>query len=145
MLDQWETTKQQSNGSNSLYLTLLLQKPSKKSKAKNHLKALERRLKLWGKENINKLVNESNTMQGRPLYTNTSMHTKNPLCKSKQSKQVANVNGALRRLINNLSNSIIPVSYETLGKLNLKDSGSKQACIDLLLHDPRKPITDTQT
>lgn len=73
------------------------------------------------------------------------MHTKNPLCKSKQSKLVANVNGALRRLINNLINSVIPVSYKTLGKLNLKDSRSKQACIELLLHDPRKPITDTQT
>lgn len=59
-------------------------------------------------------------MQGRPPYTNTSMHTKNPLCKSKQVKQVANVNGTLHLLTSNMSNSTIPVSYETLEKLNVK-------------------------
>ena len=32
------------------------------------------------------------------------------------------------------------VSYEKLDRLNLKHSGAKKACIDLLLHDPRKPI-----
>ena len=84
-------------------------------------------------------------MQGRPPYTNTSMHTKNPLCKSKQVKQVANVNGTLHLLTSNMSNSTIPVSYETLEKLNVKHSGSKQARINLLLHDPRKQITDTET
>ena len=53
-------------------LTLLLQKPSKNSKAEDHLKALERRLKLRGKRDINKLVNKSNTMQRRlPIYLNT--------------------------------------------------------------------------
>ena len=52
-------------------LTLLLQKPSKNSKAKDYLKALQRRLKLWGKGNIKKIVNESNTMQRRlPFYLN---------------------------------------------------------------------------
>ena len=53
-------------------LTLLLQKPSKNSKAKDHLKALERRMKLSKKKrDINKLVNESNTMQRRlPFYLN---------------------------------------------------------------------------
>ena len=52
-------------------LTLLLQKPSKNSKAEDHLKVLERRLKLRGKRDINKLVNKSNTMQRRlPIYLN---------------------------------------------------------------------------
>ena len=32
------------------------------------------------------------------------------------------------------------MSYEKLEKLNLKHSGAKKACIDLLLHDPRKPL-----
>ena len=42
---------------------LLLQKLSKTSKAKYHLKALERRLSLWEEGNITELVNESETIQ----------------------------------------------------------------------------------
>ena len=58
---------------------------------KDRLKALERKLKLktekWGKADINKLVKENNTMQGRlPSIpsTNKSMQTKKLLFKSKQ-------------------------------------------------------------
>ena len=42
---------------------LLLQKPSKTSKTKDHLKALERRLRLWEEGNITELVNESIIIQ----------------------------------------------------------------------------------
>ena len=52
-------------------LTLLIQNPSKNSKAKDHLKGLQRRLKIWGKGYISKLVNKSNTMQRRlPFHLN---------------------------------------------------------------------------
>ena len=111
-------------------LSLLLKNPSKNWKAKDHLKALARRLKLCGKGDMNKLVNESNSMQGRLTF----------LSKSKQLMQVGKANGTLRLLTNNLSNWIILVSYEKLEKLNLKHSGAKKACIDLLLHDPRNPL-----
>ena len=50
--------------------TLFLQKPSKTSKAKDHLKALERRLRLWEEGNITKLVNESKTIKDRLPSTN---------------------------------------------------------------------------
>ena len=53
---------------------LLLQKPSRKSKARDHLSALERRLKLWGEGNINKLLDESKEIQERLPSTNTSMN-----------------------------------------------------------------------
>ena len=39
-------------------LALLLQKPSQTSKAKDHLKALERRLRSWEEGNITELVTE---------------------------------------------------------------------------------------
>ena len=39
---------------------LLLQKPSKTSNA-NHLKALEKRLRLWEERNVTKFVNKSKT------------------------------------------------------------------------------------
>ena len=44
---------------------LLLQKPSKNSKAKDHLASLERRLKLWEVENISNLLHEGETIQER--------------------------------------------------------------------------------
>ena len=47
---------------------LLLQKPSKASKAKDHLKALERRLRVWEEENIIELVNEGKTIQDKYFF-----------------------------------------------------------------------------
>ena len=55
---------------------LLLQKPSKTSKAKDHLKALERRLRLWEEGNITELVNESKTKQERLPSTSSQMNVK---------------------------------------------------------------------
>ena len=42
---------------------LLPQKSSRKSKARDHLIALERRLKLWDKGKINELLDESKEIQ----------------------------------------------------------------------------------
>ena len=44
---------------------LLLDKPSKSSKAKDHLQALERRVTLWDKGNIEGLLYESMAIQQR--------------------------------------------------------------------------------
>ena len=44
---------------------LLLQKPSKSSKAKDHLQALERRIKLWDEGDIEGLLYEGMTIQQR--------------------------------------------------------------------------------
>ena len=44
---------------------LLLQKPSRNSKAKDHSKALEDRLKLWNEGKIDMLVKEARTIQNR--------------------------------------------------------------------------------
>ena len=43
----------------------LLQKPSKSSKAKDHLQALERRIKLWDEGDIEGLLYEGMTIQQR--------------------------------------------------------------------------------
>ena len=42
---------------------LLLQKPSKSPKAKDHLKALGRRLGLWNQGNLNELLYEAISIQ----------------------------------------------------------------------------------
>ena len=43
--------------------SLLLQKPSQKSKSKDHLRALERRLVLWEPEEVMELLKESDAIQ----------------------------------------------------------------------------------
>ena len=43
---------------------LLLQKPHEKSKTRNHVSYLERRLKLWTKGDIKDLLAEGRTIQG---------------------------------------------------------------------------------
>ena len=43
--------------------SLFLQKPSRTSKAKDHLKALERRIDLWSNGNIDELLFEDETIQ----------------------------------------------------------------------------------
>ena len=43
--------------------TLLLQKPRKNSKSKDHLKSLERRFEIWNKGNISQIYEEGKTIQ----------------------------------------------------------------------------------
>ena len=83
---------------------ILLQKPSKTSKAKDHLKALERRLILWEEGTITELVNESKTIQDRLSSTNNQMNIEKLSSKFKQLMEKSNVNGALRLLTNDMSN-----------------------------------------
>ena len=54
-----------------IMLSLRLQKPSKISKAKDHLKALERRIDLWINGKIDELLFEGETTQSRLHHINT--------------------------------------------------------------------------
>ena len=50
--------------------SLLLQKPSHKSKSKDHLRALERRLELWESGEIMELLKESDKVQNNMKAAN---------------------------------------------------------------------------
>ena len=54
--------------------SLLLQKPSKTSKAKDHLKVMERRIDLWIKGKIDELLFEGETIQSCLHHINTKKH-----------------------------------------------------------------------
>ena len=86
---------------------LLLKKPSKKLKAKDYLKALVRRLRLWEERNITELVNESNTIQSTLPSTNNQMNIEKLSSQFKQLMGKSNVNGALYLLTNNMSNETL--------------------------------------
>ena len=56
---------------------LLLQKPSKSSKTKDHLNALHRRLKLWDDGKIAELIREGKTIQSQLKAKNHLKSIKN--------------------------------------------------------------------
>ena len=74
---------------------MLPQKSSGKSKARDHLIALERRLKLWDKGQIKELLDESKEIQERLPSTNTLINLQKISMKFKHLMQKGNVNGAL--------------------------------------------------
>ena len=78
---------------------LLLEKPSSKSKARNHLIALESQLKLCNEGNINELLDESKEIQKKLPSTNNPMNLQKMSMKFKHLMQKGNVNGALKLLI----------------------------------------------
>ena len=85
-----------------------MQKPSKTSKSRDHLDALERRLQLWGGE-IKFLLLEAETIQQR-LTSNSDLQNISDI--SKEFARLvgkANINGLLKSLTNNMTNDILPL------------------------------------
>ena len=143
LLDQWtNNTSLKNMALKAIHVmpALLLQKPSKTSKAKDHLRALERRIRLWEEGNIIELVNESKAIQERLPSNNAPMNIEKLSLKFKQLMQRGNVNRALRPLTNNMSNGVLPLSKETLQLLNLKHPAAQEAHHDSLLQVPVKLV-----
>ena len=100
--------------------SLLLQKPSKTSKAKDHTKALERRMELWWNGDINALVFEAETIQNRMKTVNSARDISQISKQFVMMMEKGNVNGTLKVLTNNMSNGILPLNDETLTLLKDK-------------------------
>ena len=73
-MNKRNATQKYSIESISCYACTTPKKPSKTSKAKGHLKALERKLRLWKEWNITELVNKSKTIQERLPSTDSQMN-----------------------------------------------------------------------
>ena len=120
--------------------SLFLQKLSKTSKAKDHLKALERRIDLWSNGNIDKILFEGETIQSRLNHIST------PKCIGELSKKFAiliekrNVNGALKSLTSNISNSILPLDDKTLSLLKQKHPASSELNEEVLLRGEKPSV-----
>ena len=100
--------------SNVITSSLLLQKPSKTSKLKDHTVALQRRLDLWSKGDIEELIIEGTTIQNRLNHINTPKGIAELSKSFVTMMEKGNVNGALKLLTNNMSNGILPLNDITL-------------------------------
>ena len=110
MINLWtEDSPLENIALNAIYVTpaLLLQKTSKNSKAKYHVAALERRLELWENGNITELLNEGQSIQERLPTGDRPKDIAKIFVKFKELMEKGNVNGALKLLINEMSNGIL--------------------------------------
>ena len=120
--------------------SLLLQKPSKDSKSKDHLLALERRFKLWSSGNLLDLLKESQTIQDG-LKSLSKPKTIGELSKKfAEQMQKGNVNGAIKLLTNNMQNGILPLNKETIALLKQKHPHASKATQEVLLPDQPESI-----
>jgi len=119
---------------------LLLQKPSKDSKSKDHTKALTQRLELWKKGDIEELIFEGATIQNRLKNVNTLKTIAAVSKKFATLMEKGNVNGALKLLTNNMANGILPLNNQTLNLLHLKHPEAKEVSADVLIQGPKPRI-----
>ena len=120
--------------------SLLLQKPSKDSKAKDHISALERCLKLWHSGNIIELLKEGETIQKglKSIYKEKSIAEISKQFAARMQK--GNVNGAIKLLTNNMQNGILPLTKETIKLLKQKHPDPSPAVEEVLLPDKPEAV-----
>ena len=119
---------------------LLIRKPNKNSKAKDHVAALEKRLELWENGNIIELLNEGESIQERLPTGERPNNMAKISVKFKELMQKDNVIGALKLLTNEMSNGILPLTEKTLSQLEIKHPDNRDASADVLLNGPIKEI-----
>ena len=112
---------------------LLLQKPSKTSKSKEHVNTLERRLESWKRGDLLKLFREAEAIQSRLPINNGKRDMAATSRRFKELMQKGNVNGAIKLLTNNMKGGILPLNNETMELLRTKHPEGKEAIEDALL------------
>ena len=119
---------------------LLLQKPSKRSKSKEHVEALERRLESWKKGDLLKLFEEAEAIQSRLPIDNGKRDMAATSRRFKELMQKGNVNGAIKLLTNNMKGGILPLNEQTMELLRTKHPEGNAASEDALLHGEIKIV-----
>lgn len=114
--------------------SLLLQKPNKTSKTKDHMDALER-LKLWHSGDLLQLLEECQTIQKFLPNINQPKNIGELSKRFAELMHKGNVNGAIKLLSNSMQNGILPLNDETLKLLRQKHPLPTEPVEDILLPD----------
>ena len=117
--------------------SLLLQKTSEDSKGKNHTKALERILKLWTDGHFAELLKEAETIQSSLKQVNAPKTIAQLSKKFVEQMQRGNVDSAIKLIINNMQNGILPLADTTPNLLKQKHPKSAPTTEEVLL--PEQP------
>ena len=120
--------------------SLILQKPSRNSKVKDHSEALRRRLILWRSGDLLQLFKEAETIQ-KGLKDSTTPKSIAQLSKKfVEHMNKGNINSAIKLLSNNMENGILPLNDTTLKLLKQKHPRQSEADKHLLFDDIPKSI-----
>ena len=119
---------------------LLLQKPSKYSKSKDHTLALERRLKLWKEGEFLQLMREAEALQRRLPKVIAKRDITTTSKKFQDRIQKGNVNGKIKLLKNNMQGGVFPLNKETINLLRQKHPKSQNPNEDFLLQGPEPTV-----
>ena len=106
---------------------LLLQKPSQKSKSKDHLTSLENRMKLWHAGEIMELLKEAETIQKDVRVSNASSIIAEIPKKFTLEMWKGNINSAMKLLTDHMQNGILPLNDQTLHQIKQKHPHGKDA------------------
>ena len=116
---------------------LLLQKPSKHSKAKDHTEALKRRLQLWEQGKLDELLREGKAIQSHlQKSAHKSGHTEKVFVRLMLQGKV----GAAMRWIGSSATGILEATPDVKAELTKKHPMAKPATEDSLLHGPVNKI-----
>ena len=125
---------------NMIMPSLLLQKPNKNSKAKDHAAALERRLKFWNEGNLDELYHEANTIQQNLKFVLTKETVANLSKRFGKLMENGNINSALKLVTNNMTGGILPLNDEITNKLTEKHPDPVRPKEEALLQGPIEKI-----
>ena len=119
---------------------LMLQKPSIKSKTKDHVKMLEERLKLWNEGNIHAIFKQANTIQ-KKLQQSKSQRSNEDISRifSKLMFE-GKVSAAMKFLDENAQNSVLPPTDEVISKLQRLHPPPAEVTASALIKGPLQSI-----
>ena len=120
--------------------SLLLQKPSQKSKSKDHLRALEQKLELWESGEAVELLKESDTIQKNMKATNKMTSINEISKKSTRKMRNGNVHNTMKLLTYNMKNGVLPLNKKTLEQLKQKHVQRRAANPEIMLPDKPEEI-----
>ena len=116
-------------------LAVTLQKPSPKSKAKDHLEALSKCLTLWKEGEITKLLREGRILQG----SIGNLKTSDPPEKSKVFAKLVlegQINSALRFLSETSTGDVLELTDDGMAQLKEKHSNLQPTTLGSLIFQP---------
>ena len=99
---------------------LLLQKPAKDSKAKDHSEAIKRRMALWHRGDLSAIFQECDTIQKRMKKSMPSNSTEAISKKFASLMKKGNASAAVKLLTSNMEGGILPLTEETMQLLQSK-------------------------
>ena len=109
---------------------LLLQKPSKSSKTKDHADALMRGLDKWKNGEFLQLLREMNALQSRLPKIETMKNINVVSRKFRKYISKRNLNLPIKRLSGNMKGRVLPLNEEAIDLLKVKYPFGKEASKD---------------